>query len=304
MILKKYHKILNFLNSLNRFQDDLDTLKTNQALAYFNSRMIDPKKKLNEYGFSVFSQFDEDGLINALVTGFDDISKNFIEFGVHDFTEANCRFLMDSLDWKGLIIEGNKRAFDKMKARDFYWKKNIQIINQFLDIENIVDVFLNRQFDTVGILSVDVDGNDWYLLEKSLLLNPSLIIVEYNSLFGSECPVSVPYNKNFDRIKFHKSGLYYGASLKAFEYLLLKNGYKLVGTNAGGNNAFFVKEDIFKYKNWFTSCDLAFKYSKFNESKMEDVTIHNLKSLPEDLLNLPLMFVDTKKMTNLKEIIL
>lgn len=304
MFLKKYLKILNLLNSLNKLQDNIDTLKTNQALAYFNSRVIDSKQQINEYGFSVFSQYDEDGLINALIKGFDDISKNFIEFGVHDFTEANCRFLIDSLGWKGLIIEGNKNAFNKMKARDFYWKKNIQIINKFLDVENIVDVFSNRQFEKVGILSVDVDGNDWYLLEKSLVLNPSLIIVEYNSLFGSVYPVSIPYDKNFDRIKFHKSGLCYGASLKAFEYLLSKNGYKLVCTNAGGNNAFFVKEAIFNYKNWFTNCDLAFKYSKFNESKIKDITIHNLKSLPEDLLNLPLMFVDTKKMTNLKDIIL
>ena len=97
--------------------------------------------------------------------------------------------------------------------------------------------------------------------------------------------------------------MYYGAGLKAFEYLLNNKGYQLVGTNAGGNNAFFVKESSFKFKNWFTESKVAFKKCIFNESRLKDVSVHNINSLPKDLLELPLHLVDTNTKTTVKEVL-
>lgn len=305
MILSNFfYKLINLVRFQFKNQDVLDTIKTNQGLMYFNSRSIDPKLQFNSYGFSVFSQYDEDGLINLLINGFDDIPKNFIEFGVGDFSEANCRFLIESLAWRGAIFEGNKKAFNRSCARDFYWKKNLSIFNKFLTKDNIQNELSKNNFvNNLGILSVDVDGNDWYLLEKSLIFNPYIIIVEYNSLFGSKYPVSIPYDPNFNRSRAHKSNLYYGASLKAFEYLLFDKGYKLVGTNSAGNNAFFVKEDKFKFKNWITCTEKVFKKCIFNESQIKDINANDINSLPKDLLNLPLKLVDINETINLKKVL-
>ena len=298
------YRLINLARFQFKNQEELDRIKTNQGLVYFNSRNIDPELPFDSYGFSVFSQFDEDGLINALIKGFENIPKSFIEFGVDDFNEANCRFLTESLSWKGAIFEGNKKAFLRMSVKDFYWKKNLSVFNKFLDVNNIQNTLSKSNFkDNLGILSVDVDGNDWYLLKESLIFNPSIIIVEYNSLFGFEYPVSIPYDPKFDRSKAHKSCLYYGASLKAFEYLLSNRGYKLVGINAGGNNAFFVKEETFKFKNWIKNHSIDLKKCIFNESRIKNVSANNKKSLPHDLLTLPLSLVDTKKMITLKEIL-
>ena len=177
-------------------------------------------------------------------------------------------------------------------------------ITLFLNLDNIQRTLSKSNFkNNLGILSVDVDGNDWHLLEKSLIFNPSIIIVEYNSLFGFKYPVSIPYDPKFNRSKAHKSCLYYGASIKAFEYLLTNRGYKLIGTNAGGNNAFFVKEKTFKFKNWFKDSKTAFKKSIFNESKLKDVSAHDTDSLPKDLLELPLCLVDSNKLITVKEIL-
>jgi hypothetical protein len=305
MVLSNFlYRLINLARFQFKNQEELDRIKTNQGLIYFNSRNIDPELPFNSNGFSVFSQFDEDGLINALIKGFDNISKNFIEFGVDDFKEANCRFLTESLSWKGAIFEGNKQAFLRMSVKDYYWKKNLSVFNKFLDVNNIQNTLSKSNFkENLGILSVDVDGNDWYLLKESLIFNPSIIIVEYNSLFGFKYPVSIPYDPKFNRSKAHKSCLYYGASLKAFEYLLTNRGYKLVGTNAGGNNAFFVKEKTFKFKNWITEHKIEHQKCIFNESQIKDVNVKDKQSLPQDLLDLPLNLVDTKKTTTLKEIL-
>ena len=305
MALSNYfQKLINLIRSLINNQENLDKIKTNQGLIHFNSRSISSEFSFNSYGFSVFSRYDEDGLINILINGFDNIPKNFIEFGVDDFTEANCRFLTETLQWKGAVFEGNKKAFNRMIAKDFYWKKNLLIYNSFLNVDNIQNTLSKSNFkNNLGILSVDVDGNDWYLLEKSLIFNPLIVVVEYNSLFGNKYPVSIPYNANFNRTKAHKSSLYYGASLKAFDYLLSDRGYKLVGTNAGGNNAFFVKEDRFKFKNFITDSETAFKKCIFNESRIEKINVKDTKSFPEDLLELPLQLVDSNKKIKLREIL-
>ena len=94
------------------------------------------------------------------------------------------------------------------------------------------------------MLSIDIDGNDYWIWESIDCINPRVIVCEYNSVFGSEKKVTVPYKTDFVRSKEHNSELYFGASLAAFCDLAEKKGYDFIGTSSAGVNAYFVRKDL------------------------------------------------------------
>lgn len=98
-------------------------------------------------------------------------------------------------------------------------------------------------------------------------LNPSILILEYNSFFGKEFPISTVYAKNFVRTRAHESNLYFGASLPALHYAAFKKGYSLAGCNLAGNNAYFVKNDLLNDQVKATTVENCFRESKFRESR-------------------------------------
>ena len=97
--------------------------------------------------------------------------------------------------------------------------------------------------DDIGILSIDIDGVDYWILGAITHCKPRILIVEFNSVFGAERPITVPYDPGFVRTEKHHSNLYFGASLAAFHHNVTRRGYSLVGTNSAGSNAFFVRND-------------------------------------------------------------
>ena len=101
-------------------------------------------------------------------------------------------------------------------------------------------------------------------------LNPSILILEYNSIFGKDRPISVPYDKTFERKKAHFSNLFYGASLPALHGVAIEKGYALIGSNFAGNNAYYIRRDLLNEKVTEISLDEAFKESKFRESRNMD----------------------------------
>ena len=103
-------------------------------------------------------------------------------------------------------------------------------------------------------------------LKKLSVLDPSIIICEYNSLFGQKKAITVPYKNNYIRSNEHFSNLFYGASIRAFINLLKKRNYFFIGTNSAGNNAFFVKQNIWKKINKLITDKKIFE-SKFRESR-------------------------------------
>jgi hypothetical protein len=95
----------------------------------------------------------------------------------------------------------------------------------------------------LGLLSIDVDGNDYWIWEALTVVDPAIVIIEYNSVFGDEQAVTIPYDPKFIRTKAHHSSLYAGCSLKALSLLADTKGYVFVGSNSAGNNAYFVRQD-------------------------------------------------------------
>tara|TARA_S200000501_G_scaffold113759_1_gene106907 strand:+ start:262 stop:1002 length:741 start_codon:yes stop_codon:yes gene_type:complete len=166
-------------------------------------------------------------------------NKSFFEIGFGVF-EFNCSKLLNK-KYSGYLLDGNSRACFILGFLNNVHKLNLNIKNVFLNKNNVKKIIPS---DLGGIFSIDIDGNDYWILKEVLEVNTSfeLIIVEYNASFLDKS-ITVLYDEDFLRHKKHKSGWYHGASLKAFIKLLNSKGYYLIHT-VGGVNAFFVNKNI------------------------------------------------------------
>ena len=203
-------------------------------------------KSLYEVEFRIFSQWGEDGIIEWLIQNLPIEKTTFVEFGVENYSEANTRFLLENRNWKGLIMDGNESHMNYIKQDQIYWRHELQAITAFITRENINELLKEYGYGSnLGILSIDVDGNDYWLLDAIKDVSASILICEYNPILGDRYAITVPYKPNFTRFDAHYSGLYFGASIKALIDLAKKKGYEFIGTCSNGINAFFVDSKLF-----------------------------------------------------------
>lgn len=197
-----------------------------------------------EVGFKVFSQWDEDGIIQHLISHIEIPNKTFVEFGVEDYEESNTRFLLINNHWQGLVLDASSSDIRYIQSDKIYWQFDLQAKQAWITRENIDTLISQAGFsEDVGLLSIDIDGNEYWIWEAIRSIKPRIVIVEYNGLFGLN-PLSVPYQEDFNKRIAHHSGLYFGCSLAALEHLAKQKGYVLVGSNNWGHNAFFVRADV------------------------------------------------------------
>lgn len=229
---------------------------------------LPPNTDFRKVGFKVFSQFDEDGIIQYLIHRLPIKSKTFIEFGVENYEESNTRFLLLNDHWQGMVLDARASDIRYIQQDRIYWQYDLQARCTWITRENIDALLQSAGFgEDVGLLSIDIDGNDYWIWEAIQSIRPAIVVVEYNSLLGLR-PIAVPYREDFDRVDAHYSNLYYGASLGALHHLAQKKGYLLLGSNIWGHNAFFVRADI---AGEFRGLELreAYVASKFRESRDE-----------------------------------
>lgn len=208
-------------------------------------RGLDRIGSLQDAEFKVFSQWGEDGIIEWLVSRLPGIPQSFVEFGVENYTEANTRFLLMHRNWRGLIMDGSADNIATVRARNDHWKYDLTALHAFVTRDNINDLITGAGFGgEIGLLSVDIDGNDYWVWEAATSVNPWIVIVEYNAVLGDLKPLSIPYDTGFTRMAAHHSGLYWGASFAAFDHLAARKGYVLAGGNRAGNNLFYVRKDV------------------------------------------------------------
>ena len=171
-------------------------------------------------------------------------------------------------NWRGFVIDGSKSNIKKLKNSYYYWKYHLDAIDRFITRENIEDILATSGFERdLGILSVDLDGNDFFILEAIKNYSPRILICEFNPVFGSDRKITIPYQADFHRTNIHFSNLYWGASLGAMTYLANNKGYSLVGVNAAGNNAFFVRDDLLNDKVEVLSVQAAYSPANYRESR-------------------------------------
>lgn len=215
------------------------------AIAARQVAAINQPASLSDVEFKVFSQWGEDGIIEWLVSRLPGIPQRFIEFGVQNFSESNCRFLMQHRNWRGLIMDSSADNMAAVRAHHRHWQYDLTAVSAFITRDNIDDIIRKNRFaGEVGILSVDLDGNDYWVLDAIHSVDPWIVICEYNAVFGDTLPISIPYDEAFVRESAHHSCLYWGASVAAIDHWARQSGYVLLGSNRAGNNAFLVRADL------------------------------------------------------------
>ncbi len=200
---------------------------------------------INSYEYSLFSQNGEDGIIRYIFFRIGLFSKKFLEFGFSP-TENNSLRLALKEDFNGLFIDGSAESCHLLnKTAKKYGLKHVKAVRSFLDIENIEQIISsNGTIGEIDIMTIDVDGNDYWFWEKIECVQPRVVVIEYNASLGPNRSVSVPYDPHFERHKKHPSGLYCGASLAALWRLGKRKGYRLIACDSSGVNAFFIRDDI------------------------------------------------------------
>ena len=263
--LKK--KFLNILK-INRINQENEEIKLILGKLLSDANLNKNPLIIQDIEYKIFSQWGDDGIIQFIINklDLDDEYKNFIEFGVENYSESNTRFLLFNNNWSGLILDSSKKNIEEIKNSNYYWKYDLEAICSFITKENINSLIADSRISKkIGLLSIDIDGNDYWIWEKINTIEPLIVVVEFNSNFGFQHKISIPYDANFERNKAHYSNLYWGTSLEALKFLAKKKDYKFVCTNSSGNNAYFVKSSHFTKLN--INLKVNSHSAKFRESR-------------------------------------
>ncbi|HTR99474.1 MAG TPA: hypothetical protein VML00_06950 [Bacteroidota bacterium] len=241
MIMRRVQRRLAQMSEMLRRMEDLQA-----AVGRVEMRQLaGTAGALRDYEFRVFSQFGEDGIIQHLIRRVSIPSPVFVEFGVQDYRESNTRFLLQNNNWTGLVMDADAEGIAAVRNDPLYYRHGLRSVCAFIERENINDLLRRGGVSgDIGLLSVDIDGNDYWVWEAIDAVAPRIVVCEFENLFGCTRAVSSPYDRAFDRRGAHYSFLYGGASLPALALLGRRKGYRMVGATSAGNNAFFVREDV------------------------------------------------------------
>lgn len=224
-------------------------------------------RSLGEVEFRVYSQWGEDGILHYLLSRIDVSNEVFVEFGVQDYTEANTRFLLKRRNWTGLVLDSSAANVARIRKDPISEMYDLRSVAATVTAENINALIRGAGIEgDIGLLSVDIDGNDYWVWKAIDVISPRVVVCEYNSVFGDRHAITVPYDPGFERSAAHHSKLYFGASLPALRLLAREKGYVFVGCNTTGVNAFFVRSDCAPP---FAALAASARYveSKFRESR-------------------------------------
>ena len=235
-------KILWFISKSMRIHS------INRMLAEINyqnllkSKKYDDDRHLINYGFKVYSQADEDGIINEILNRISHTSKTFIELGVQDGKECNTLFLLKS-GWKGLWVDMSTNLNNFEKEFSNYLNKNLVFEKKQITKDNVNSIIGEKKDflgSSIDLLSIDLSINTFHILKNLDFYKPNIVVTEYNSKLRDNIEWICEYDENGIWDGSDK----FGASLKSFEIMMNNKGYNLVGCNITGINAFFVKKDL------------------------------------------------------------
>ena len=208
----------------------------------------DPKSVINWYELRVYSQNGEDGILLYIFSKIGVTNRTFVEFGVGEGKQCNTANLCLNFGWHGLMMDGSRsHAYSALR----YYRRlgkgaaDVKILHCNVTAENINSTLLeNGLGGDIDLLSIDIDGNDYWVWKAIDGIAPRVVVIEYNALLGYSQSSTVKYEPNFERFGTDRSGIYHGASLAALERLGASKGYVLLGCDSSGVNAFFVRKDL------------------------------------------------------------
>jgi hypothetical protein len=205
---------------------------------YLDRDLLPYPERLTVQRFRLNSQNQEDGVTLALLKAAGVATRTFVEIG-SGLSGGNSAFLAREWGWSGLMVDGN-RARQEQVGRRF---PGVTAVGAWVTRENVNELIASHGFGgEVDLFSLDIDGTDYWIWDAVTACSPRLVILEYNSMFGPDRAVTVPYEAEFDRHRHHS--MFYGASLTALTRLSARKGYRLVAVEPAGINAFFLRNDL------------------------------------------------------------
>ena len=237
---------------------NLSELNYRQILS--NQKYQDNKNLIN-YGFKVYSQNDEDGILNEIFNRIGIKNKTFIEFGVEDGKECNTTFLLKQ-NWGGVWVDMTsneielKKNFKEYINNKLFFKK-IKITKK--NVNEIIKESLNKlKTNELDLLSIDLSRNTYHILKSISDCNPRVVVAEYNAKLRDKTEWVCPYDEN----KLWDKSDKFSASLKSFEIMMKQKNYFLVCCNITGINAFFLRKDLINDK-FIDNFSSEFHYEEF-----------------------------------------
>lgn len=202
--------------------------------------------QLGDTGFRVFSQFEKDGMILFLFAVLGAENCTFVDVGAGDGINSNCANLALNFGWRGLFIDGNEESIERGRA--YYerhpstWAYPPEFVHAMVQRENVNEIIKTAGFEgPIDLLSIDIDGNDYWIWDALDCVSPNVVIIETHVEFGFRSIV-VPYDKDYVYPGKHKQ--YHGASPVAMAKLAKRKGYRLVGANNYGFNTIYVRNGL------------------------------------------------------------
>lgn len=236
--------------------------------------------RLEEVGFRAFSQNDEDGILLYIFSLIGMQNRMAVEICAGDGIESNTANLIINHGWTGLLFDGDEASVER--GQKFYVSsKDTQVfpprlVHAWIEVENVNRLIQENGFEgEVDLLSLDLDGVDYWIWRAINVITPRVVVLEYHNIWGPDRSVTVPYRRDFDRHDTHPD--YCGASLPAFVKLGREKGYRLVGCNRYGFNAFFVRAGVGEDVLPEIPCKECFRHLQARtgqESRLPDVLQH------------------------------
>ena len=254
--------ILNKLTSgiINRFHDLLTDFKLDSTSDQVSQLILKNQYKsidnhntsdysFEEVGFRKYSQNSEDGIILYIFSRIGCLNRTVVEICASDGIQCNSANLIINHGWKGLLFDGDLNSVNKGRA--FYAKHPDTFtlpptfVHAWITRDNINSLITeNKTSGEIDLLSIDMDGVDYWIWDALECISPRMVVAEVQCIWGKDISVTVPYSENFKTKFVNNFGIYCGASIAAFIGLANKKGYRLIGFEKYGFNAFFMRNDV------------------------------------------------------------
>ncbi len=207
-------------------------------------------ENISQAGFRCYSQFEEDGIILYILATIGMKTKKVVEICVGDGEECMATNLVINHGYQGFLFDGSEHNI-RHARRFFNLKKDCLLTPPSLNVAWITKDNINKLLREVGasgeidLLSLDIDGNDYYIWEAITEVNPRLCVFETHDIVPGDCSVTIPYEDNFNcRANSDGNPDFRSVSLLAMKKLSERKGYRMIGAHRHGFNVFFLRNDI------------------------------------------------------------
>ena len=249
------------MGQLTQVEQDVRAVLRRLAL---QTEQLPYPNRLTAQRFRGMSQNEEDGITLALMQEMGPGSRRFVEIGCGD-NGGNSGFLALECGWSGLMVDGDASRI--AVARSLYAGGPVSVVQTWITCDKINELIQMHGLDgDIDLLSIDIDGNDYWIWDAIHVCHPRAVVVEYNSLFGADLAVTIPYQEDFHHKKYGKG--YYGASLQALTHLASRKGYRLVAVEPRGVNAYFLRNDIAPH---VPACDARESFRSFDKISYRNI---------------------------------